>query len=89
MISSESRKKIWKRSRGMCEAGLPGCRFSEGMEIHHLKSRSLGGSDNPINLIHLCWSCHRWVTDKKAGWERFRTASWQEEGKRLSDSEGK
>jgi len=41
------------------------CRWCgrEAENIHHMKFRSQGGSDNPINLVALCFDCHRKIHD--------------------------
>lgn len=78
-IPKKIRDEIKARSRDVCEARLPGC-FREASEIHHKKSRARGGSNNPINLLHVCSSCHRKITDHFPGTGRFRTKSRQAEG---------
>jgi len=35
---------------------------SEIEEVHHLKQKAKGGTDNPDNLVGLCKKCHRLVT---------------------------
>ena len=30
----------------------------KGLQIHHIVFRSHGGSNDPANLITLCWRCH-------------------------------
>jgi hypothetical protein len=47
---------VWRRFGGRC--CVPGCRSARGIECHHLKPRSEGGSHDPSNLILLCSSCH-------------------------------
>ena len=48
---------------------------------HHMKYKSRGGSDNPINLVRLCRTCHRDVHDHKAEWtKKYRTYSFCAEG---------
>lgn len=34
------------------------CGSSHGVQRHHIVKRSQGGSDNPTNLIWLCWEHH-------------------------------
>ncbi len=36
----------------------------DGLEFHHIVYRSLGGGDDPDNLVPLCWECHREQHDK-------------------------
>ena len=40
----------WKCSR---------CGRSYGLQIHHRKFRSRGGTHRPENLEPVCWDCHR------------------------------
>jgi hypothetical protein len=35
------------------------CRRSRPLEIHHKRSRSLGGTHRVENLEPVCWDCHR------------------------------
>lgn len=37
------------------------CKDSKRLEVHHIKFRSNGGTDNPNNLITLCEKCHKKV----------------------------
>lgn len=37
------------------------CKDSYKLEVHHIKFRSQGGTDNPNNLITLCEKCHKKV----------------------------
>ncbi|MDQ7825498.1 MAG: HNH endonuclease signature motif containing protein [Candidatus Eremiobacteraeota bacterium] len=48
--------KILKRDRFQCQT--PGCRCRRGLNVHHIRRRSQGGTDDPWNLIVLCEACH-------------------------------
>ena len=37
------------------------CKNSHRLEVHHIKFRSQGGTDNPNNLVTLCDKCHKKV----------------------------
>jgi ATP-dependent DNA helicase RecQ len=51
------RETILNRDNYRCvECGIP-CTHSEA-DIHHLLPRSVGGSDEPSNLVTLCDGCH-------------------------------
>jgi len=41
------------------------CKNSHKLEVHHIKFRSQGGTDNPNNLITLCDKCHKKVHEGK------------------------
>lgn len=83
-IPEKAAAKVRGRSEGLCEAYLPGC-LRVATEIHHIKSRARGGSNRPINLLHVCHSCHSKITIHDEGTDKFRTFSWQEEGQRECD----
>ena len=34
------------------------CNEKEDLQHHHLVTKAEGGTDDPTNLITLCWSCH-------------------------------
>lgn len=34
------------------------------LDVHHVKSRGAGGSDEPFNLINLCRKCHTGIHSK-------------------------
>jgi len=56
-IPPGKRTEVLERDRFVCQA--PGCGNSRFLEIHHVKSRSRGGSNELDNLITLCSACHR------------------------------
>jgi 5-methylcytosine-specific restriction endonuclease McrA len=49
---------LWARARGLCEL----CGENKPTERHHRKRRRDGG-DRLANLLFLCSTCHRWITD--------------------------
>lgn len=53
-ISNEVRRGIYKRDGFRCAL----CDSTEGLQIHHVIPRGVGGSSSPMNLICLCWRCH-------------------------------
>lgn len=83
-IDPKSLAFVKERAGGRCEVRLPGC-WGEDTDTHHVKSRRRGGSDHPKNLLRSCWHCHHLITTHKPGTNRFRTWSWQPEGRRESD----
>jgi 5-methylcytosine-specific restriction endonuclease McrA len=43
-----------------------------GMDLHHKRSRSRGGTDQPDNLVLLCRECHSLVEDRACpDWRDF------------------
>ena len=53
-ISNEVRRGIYKRDGFRCAL----CDSTEGLQIHHVIPRGVGGSSSPMNLICLCWRFH-------------------------------
>lgn len=56
-IPPRTRREVMARDRHMCQAS--GCERTRFLEVHHLVSRSRGGSHTSDNLVTLCGSCHR------------------------------
>lgn len=56
-LERTERFRILHRDRFMCRycLAMPG---SDLMEVDHLIPRSLGGSDNPLNLVASCKTCN-------------------------------
>jgi HNH endonuclease len=54
-----TRKAVPGRSLGLCEF----CGWRPAQDMHHRKSRGVGGRWSPANILHLCRYCHRFVTD--------------------------
>lgn len=53
-IPTETRLAVYRRDGFRCAL----CDDVRGLQIHHAVHRSRGGSDDPMNLITLCWRCH-------------------------------
>lgn len=49
------RRVVKQRSEGMCE--YPGCPLVASV-VHHRKRRSQGGTNELVNLMHLCRADH-------------------------------
>lgn len=58
---------LWARARGLCER----CGDAQPIERHHRKRRRDGG-DRLSNLLFLCSSCHRHITDQPESDTRAR-----------------
>ena len=48
------RKEVYRRDGFRCAL----CDDYGGLQIHHCIRKSQGGTDDPMNLITLCWKCH-------------------------------
>ena len=53
------RRMVLRRDRGRC--GVPGCRHTTYVDVHHLDPRSEGGAHDPENLLTLCSAHHRGI----------------------------
>lgn len=85
-IPPASKEVVQARCKGRCEARLAGC-CGDGDQYHHVKSRKRGGSNDPKNLLYVCWKCHHKITTHAPGTARFRTHSYQPEGSTEADWE--
>ncbi len=56
-IAPSVRQKVLTQARHKCQR--KGCNHTRFLEIHHLKPRSQGGTNELENLICLCSGCHR------------------------------
>lgn len=68
------RNLIKDRSEGLCER----C-GTTATDLHHRRNRSAGGNWDPRNIVHLCRTCHHWVTVNpvEASWEGLHLAIWE------------
>jgi hypothetical protein len=56
-IPPARRRAVERRDGGRCQ--VPGCRHAIFVDVHHLKLRSEGGTDELDNLLTLCAAHHR------------------------------
>ncbi len=68
-IPPKVRAAVLARDRHRC--ATPGCGATRFLEVHHLVSRSAGGSNRAGNLVTLCARCHGFAHEQAA---RLRTA---------------
>jgi hypothetical protein len=57
VVSPALRRDVFSRDGHRCQA--PGCRNTRFLEVHHIKPRAKGGTNERENLITLCSACHR------------------------------
>ena len=53
-IPKSTRRLVYRRDGFRCAL----CDATSGLQVHHCIPRSEGGSNDPENLITLCWKCH-------------------------------
>ena len=64
-IAPRMRREVLARDRHRCQA--PGCGRTRFLEVHHILSRSRGGSNRADNLVTLCAACHRLRHERGGG----------------------
>jgi 5-methylcytosine-specific restriction endonuclease McrA len=56
-IPPATARMVLRRDRGRCQ--VPGCRSSRWIHIHHVVHREHGGTNDPSNLVCLCFGHHQ------------------------------
>jgi len=64
-IPPRVRREVLARDKHRCQ--VPGCGRTRFLEVHHIKSRTQGGSNHSDNLMTLCASCHRLWHERGGG----------------------
>ncbi len=64
-IPPRVRREVLARDKHQCQA--PGCGRTRFLEVHHIRARQQGGSNQAENLVTLCASCHRLWHERGAG----------------------
>lgn len=54
-IAKSTYHKVLRRDKFKCCK----CYTNQNLTIHHIQHREHGGTDDPENLITMCFSCHR------------------------------
>jgi hypothetical protein len=62
-VSPATARLVVRRDRGSCR--VPGCRSARWLQIHHIIWREHGGSNDPRNLLCLCFAHHQAVHQRK------------------------
>jgi 5-methylcytosine-specific restriction protein A len=52
------RKQILDRDYHLCQHCKAKGRVTPAFEVHHIKRKADGGSDDPSNLVSICHACH-------------------------------
>lgn len=63
----------WQRLRLMFLAEHPVCQKcgrKPSIDVHHIRAKKDGGTDEDANLLALCHECHSEITAKNGGWHR-------------------
>lgn len=76
LLLGKVRTSLLRRQRGLCPVCKTSLLNGEDLEVHHVKPKSLGGSDKLSNLRLLHKECHKQITHSKD--ERL-LAAWRSE----------
>jgi 5-methylcytosine-specific restriction protein A len=60
-------------------------RLTPASEVHHVKARADGGTDNPENLIAICSDCHTEATAARRGGTLKPKRRYDRLGYRIAD----
>lgn len=75
-ISKATRRAVYQRDGWRCAV----CDSNSGLQIHHAIRRSQGGSNEPENLVTLCWRCHAVAHNTPPyGTPDYMDADWMEQ----------
>lgn len=61
------RERILKRDLYLCQPCRDAGRTTPATEVHHLKAKAHGGTDEPSNLVSICHPCHEEATRQQTG----------------------
>lgn len=61
------RDQIMRRDKYLCQPCMSKGQGTPATEVHHIKPKAQGGTDNPENLIAICRKCHDEETRKQMG----------------------
>jgi hypothetical protein len=64
-VTPATARLVMRRDRGCCR--VPGCRSARWLQIHHVVWREHGGSNDPHNLVCLCFAHHQAVHQGRIG----------------------
>ena len=62
-IPARVRHHVWWRDRHIC--AIDGCTSQYRLEIHHITPVSAGGTNEPENLMLICWYHHHVVIHQR------------------------
>ena len=61
------RERILKRDLHLCQSCKGAGRVTPATEVHHVKAKAHGGTDDPGNLVSICHPCHLAATRQQTG----------------------
>ena len=61
------RAVIMRRDMHLCQPCSSKGRVTPATEVHHIKAKAQGGTDDPSNLVAICRECHEDATRQQTG----------------------
>ena len=61
------RDRIMRRDMHLCQSCNAKGRATPATEVHHIKAKANGGTDDPANLTAICRECHEAATREQTG----------------------
>ena len=69
---TKTRARVLRRDKGLCQACLTEGRVTAATEVHHVRAKADGGTDDEGNLTSICRPCHEAATLKARGYRAPR-----------------
>ena len=66
------RDRIMRRDMHLCQSCNAKGRATPATEVHHIKAKADGGTDDPSNLTAICRECHEAATREQTGRREIR-----------------
>ena len=61
------RNRIMRRDLYLCQTCKATGRATPATEVHHIRAKADGGTDDPANLTAICRECHEAATREQTG----------------------
>lgn len=63
----QMREQIMRRDSYLCQPCMTKGHVTPATEVHHIKAKADGGTDDPGNLVAICRGCHDDATREQKG----------------------
>lgn len=65
-----TRKLVLKRDSYLCQECMRQGRYTAAREVHHIRAKAHGGTDEMGNLISICRDCHEDASREQFGYRK-------------------